>query len=103
VSAPATRGFAAIVPGGSGVVRIQGCRSCGAGVLWARTERSWMILDEHPKPEGRFVIDVGGGEIRCRSVDPSTASSERYCFVPHWATCVDANRWRRKGGSADKA
>lgn len=77
------------------------CRSCGARVRWVRTYRGRRIpLDFEPNPRGNVVL-VGGGDT------PPIATVFRECqrenvpddvpvFMPHHATCPDADDWRTR-------
>jgi hypothetical protein len=68
------------------------CRSCGAEILWAATEKGRRIpLDA--KPEKRFVTApcdpdaAGASELHVRVEDT---------YVSHFATCPHADQHRRK-------
>lgn len=84
------------------------CRSCGAPIIWAITERGKRIpLDAEPNnakgnmilvPWGKSSLQTGGApEVtswEARVVAPLLdANQTRY--MPHHATCPDAKRWRR--------
>ena len=91
------RGYAAVAPGGQGVLRLTSCRSCQASVFFARTpDQKWMILDEHPDPAGKYVVSALEPNIRC---EPFRADDARhdgfYRFAPHWSTCTRPNDWRK--------
>ena len=83
------RGFAAVEKHGPGLVRIHACRSCNADVLWARTMKgAWMLVDAHPKAEGRFQIVASPERVECVAyADPSQRA---YRFEAHHATCKQA-------------
>jgi hypothetical protein len=74
------------------------CRSCGADIIWARTERgSKMPLDAEPVTEGqhRFVLrDRSSSEgplaIAAWGLDPKTDPH----YVSHFATCPNADQHR---------
>lgn len=60
--------------------RIEKCRSCGAEVVWLDTRdpaTSRMIVDAETAAEDDILFD-------------------RTRHRPHWATCPDAARWRKK-------
>lgn len=76
------------------------CRSCGAEILWAQTERNKaMPLDAEPSSLGNVVLVklVDGREV-AKYVSPTTA--EVYHSLPHYhshfSTCPDAGQWRHK-------
>lgn len=89
------------------------CRSCGATVMWVRTTKDKnMPIDadasagwEQPviDPEGNVRPtgqNVPGkfGPVPVVQVMPDgqmNLDGERR-WRPHWATCPDANDWRRK-------
>jgi hypothetical protein len=61
------------------------CKSCSAHVLWVVTESgARMPLDA--EPERRFVVDSGTNPMRARV---------RNTYVSHFATCPNAERWRK--------
>lgn len=70
------------------------CRSCGAEILWARTSGGKRVpLDA--KPERRYAV-VGYNlplEEAPSSDAPVVALTDTY--VTHFATCPDADSWRR--------
>ena len=62
------------------------CRSCGAEVLWCRTEAG-KLTPLNVRPEKRIVVD----HETARVVDT---------YLPHWASCPNAEAHRRgKEGS----
>ena len=80
------------------------CRSCGAAIVWAITERCKRIpLDAEPNAvKGNMVIEretiiVNGHaqeQWRARQVAPLLdAAQTRY--MPHHATCPQGREWRR--------
>lgn len=79
------------------------CRGCGTPLEWIRTkEGRSMPVD----PETVFVIEGEGrdrfitdeGEvITGRRATPEEERPElTVAFVPHWKTCPDADRFRRR-------
>lgn len=66
------------------------CRSCGAPILWVKTEAGKrMPIDA--KPERRVVLDplavrLGADELTARVVDT---------YVSHFATCPNAAQHRK--------
>jgi hypothetical protein len=77
------------------------CRSCGAEIIWARTERgsrmpmdarrvmgndkNLFVLRDHHSPEGPLAIAAWGLDWRS---DPHYRS--------HFATCPNADQHRRR-------
>lgn len=76
------------------------CRGCGAEIDWIRTPagRS-MPIDPEPVfvKEGdggcHFITDEGE-MISGREV-PENGEGVEVAFVPHWATCPEASRFKR--------
>lgn len=77
------------------------CRSCAALITWARTERGGrMPLDadpyDGPEPGGLFVLrDAGSPEGPLAIAVPPAAFPDEPLYRSHFATCPDADRWRR--------
>lgn len=66
------------------------CRSCGAPVEWAKTQKgSAMPLDPTPTPEGNMVLV--DGMARMRTAADAALEPRR----SHFATCPQATHWRR--------
>jgi len=66
------------------------CRSCGAPVRWVQDGYGKnQILDE--KPEKRWVFNASTGVW---SIEDT--------YVSHFATCPDAEKWRRNAGKKDE-
>lgn len=66
------------------------CRSCGAEIVWAKTEHGRTIpLDA--KPERRFVLNAGEGI----SFDSTTIARSVPTFGSHFATCPNADEHRK--------
>ena len=77
------------------------CRGCGAEIEWIRT-RAGKNMPVDPEPvfvlvcfgegPGRFVTDEGdmisGQEV------PTNDGDAEVAFVPHWATCPVAGRFK---------
>lgn len=70
------------------------CRSCGAPILWARTQAGVPIpLDRDPTPEGNLVEEEDG---RVRVIaGPLEVPTGTTIYMPHHATCPDGAAWRR--------
>jgi hypothetical protein len=73
------------------------CRSCGAEVIWAKTEAGRpMPVDVEPDPAGNLHLWLDGNhEYRCAVIVESWPDY-RPRFRPHFATCPDAQSWRRR-------
>ncbi|MDQ5870771.1 MAG: hypothetical protein M3547_01010 [Acidobacteriota bacterium] len=80
------------------------CRSCGAVVIWAETEKGKrMPVDAKPSPTGNFKLREDGPFTRPdgTETDPGvplavwdpTLREERY--DSHFKTCPDRDRWRK--------
>jgi hypothetical protein len=70
------------------------CRSCGARVLWATSKSGARIpLNDGPRESGgniRLDYDGNGGPV-ASVVHPGMGS-----YVSHFATCPQAEKWRKK-------
>jgi hypothetical protein len=78
------------------------CRSCGADVVWARSANSgkWMPLDFEPHEDGTFILTQNFGADAPRATSASKFDQAllplyRDRWVPHWATCPNADSHRR--------
>ena len=70
------------------------CRSCGAPVVWAYTESGKrMPVDSAPHPRGNLMLHYDQGTWRV-SVVPTYGPGLRH--RPHFATCPDAESWRKR-------
>jgi hypothetical protein len=68
------------------------CRSCGAPVRWAITQHeNRMPVDPEPVENGNLILIDRDGELHVAHAVPGT-------HVSHYATCPDAERWRRRSG-----
>jgi hypothetical protein len=56
------------------------CRSCGKEIVWVRTENNKMM----PCDIDAEIITEKDGE-------------RLVVLKPHWASCKDADQWRKKG------
>lgn len=65
------------------------CKSCGAAIVWVRTESGRVMpVDLHPTNRGNVVIRNGVAYVGAQQDD-----APRY--TSHFATCPDAEGWRR--------
>lgn len=66
------------------------CRSCGAEIFWRKTTAGKMIpLDREPVADGNLSV-VNGVAVSAKDVPESALR-----YVTHFATCPNANAWRR--------
>lgn len=76
------------------------CRSCHAWVVWVITPKGKrMPLDAEPSVDGRFAF-TGGTVDDGRGPVPSVVynkgdTSTRPHFTSHYATCPEADSWRK--------
>lgn len=78
------------------------CKSCGAPIVWIESKNHKFIpCDEGLKPykqteNGKEVVITQDGDyVRCTfDFDGFPTGMAR---TPHWATCPDADRFRRRG------
>ena len=81
------------------------CRGCGAEIDFIRTPAGKsMPVDPEPvlywprtRGSGK-VVNLKGAVVSCTFDGPMTEPGE-YGYVPHWATCPVADRF--KGGSGN--
>ena len=79
------------------------CRSCRAPIVWAVTERGKdMPIDQAPVEGGNvyFVGSPGSRVVRVLSdpqptLEEQTDSADGLRYVTHFATCPQADRWRK--------
>jgi hypothetical protein len=99
-----------VIPGlAATVFLVAACRSCGAPIIWARHHETGRVmpLDREPDPGGSWLLEpspVPGKrelvayyvppERLLRPYDPSEGRARR---TSHFATCPQADEWRRRG------
>ena len=67
------------------------CRSCGAPIIWALTDNDrQMPVDEQPDPRGNLMLVRRGTAVYVKVVQPGEGNHR-----PHFATCTEADEWRR--------
>lgn len=74
------------------------CRSCDADIIWASTEKgSDMPLDAAPDADGTFTLrDVGADKpLAVHLRNPARRFGKTQLRKSHFATCPDADRWRK--------
>jgi hypothetical protein len=79
------------------------CKSCGAPILWARSDRgSLMPLDRSPHPDGNLeLVQVDGVGQVARVVVPDPTLGHRR--LSHFVTCPNAPEHRRRRHEASQA
>lgn len=72
------------------------CRSCGAHIVWAITDSGKrMPVDSEPDPQGILTVWATGDDgWRCSVIPEAGWDGPR--FRPHFATCPDAESWRKR-------
>jgi hypothetical protein len=71
------------------------CRSCGASITWVTAAKSGksLPLDAVSSPTGNLVIVAGAvGKVRAADI---LDGPEVPRFTSHFATCPNANEWRK--------
>jgi len=72
------------------------CRSCGALIVWAVTDSGKkMPVDSEPHPEGNLTVWAQGDTWRVKVIQ-TTTRWDAPRFRPHFATCPDAQSWRKR-------
>lgn len=76
------------------------CRSCRAPVVWAVAETGRrMPFDPDPRPDGEWRLAASPAGRLPRAVhvpEARRAALAGELLAPHWASCPDADRWRRR-------
>jgi hypothetical protein len=68
------------------------CRSCGAPITWAITDQGKrMPLDAEPNPAGNVRLTLTNAVVLRKD---EVYDGPR--FMPHWATCPNADQHRRR-------
>lgn len=71
------------------------CRSCGATIIWTRTEAGKrMPIDVEPVDGGNLILKRGHGGQYWAIVAADDIEPTRY--VSHFATCPHADQHRRR-------
>jgi hypothetical protein len=71
------------------------CRSCGAPIVWARTDSGKrMPVDADPSEDGTLVLEQAGAVLRAHVVGTVPGEGSRH--RAHFATCPDAESWRKR-------
>ncbi len=85
------------------------CRSCGAPIIWAKTEAGKpMPLDIQPSPSGTFTIRHADGRAwrgnlheELQAIHKSKIKDLGPWYTSHFATCPNANQHRKPKESKD--
>jgi hypothetical protein len=73
---------------------IANCRTCGAPIIWAKTEKGNAVpLDARPCADGNIVLQDRLAHY-VKAGEPVPAGQDRY--QSHFATCPDAKAHRKK-------
>lgn len=80
------------------------CKGCGAEIIWIHTPKGKgmpcnpLKVPYWPK-EGapEKVVTPSGEVVRCYL--GGDLNKADYGYIPHWRTCPDAGRFRRRGRS----
>lgn len=82
------------------------CKGCGAPIDWiTTTEGKYMPVDPEPvfiiEGDGldRFVTDEGAVLLGRRARLEEERPGLEVAFIPHWKTCPNAGRFRKRGRS----
>lgn len=71
------------------------CRSCGARVWWALTDKNKRIPLDEPSPDGNlYVTRMDGGGLRATMFEPDLDPSKYHRTKSHFATCPQADEHR---------
>lgn len=86
------------------------CRSCGAPIQWAVTEKGKsMPVDLQPSEDGNILLQHREGKVpialylnekeKQQLIDALDQRQQRHrLFLSHFVTCKQAASWRKKGG-----
>lgn len=78
-------------------IKLSKCRSCGAEMMWARAENSGkrIPLDAEPTPTGNVILCGYGEDVVCRYLKKDEPhDGNRY--TSHFASCPQAQQWRKR-------
>lgn len=81
--------------------RVEGCKSCGASVIWAVTPAAKpMPVDAEPVKDGNVQLEHRGDDMtplaRVLPVAKQFGKAGQL-RKSHFATCPQAGKWRRRG------
>lgn len=78
------------------------CRACGAPIIWIKTASGKaMPCDAKPivyrkEPGAKEKVVTPNGEVLSCVLDGPAEEMTGIGYIPHWATCPQANKFRRK-------
>lgn len=78
------------------------CRSCGKRILWIKTRHGKsMPCDAQPinyriNPESSTKLVTPGGDVVLCDIVKDPAEAQGWGYVPHWSTCDNPNKFRRR-------
>jgi hypothetical protein len=73
------------------------CRSCGAEIRWALTERGkHMPIDPAPVSDGNLVLVFINGDWEVRHATADDRKLKRELYKSHFSTCPDAAQHRSR-------
>lgn len=82
------------------------CKGCGAPIIWIATlGRKSIPCDPEPvfywqKPKAKGRIVTKNGEIISCELKGDTNKATGIGYIPHWATCPEASRFRKYASTA---
>jgi hypothetical protein len=72
------------------------CRSCGAPVTWALTERKkWMPVDREPAAGGNVQLEPGSPPFARVLSDVGREQADGPLHLSHFVTCPNAGQHRK--------
>lgn len=87
-------------PAGRPTVPTSLCRSCQAQIVWVHTRTGErMPIDPDPSAVGNIRLDLHGYQIFATVTPDATPdmfdpSDSGLRYLPHWASCPQADEWR---------
>ncbi len=79
------------------------CRACGAEIIFIRTGAGKSMPCDAQEvyykqsAKGRYrVVTFNGEVLNCDGYDAEPREATGLGYVPHWATCTDAARFRSR-------
>lgn len=78
------------------------CTSCGAQIIWIRTPGGKsMPCDLKPVSyinagNGKERVVTPNGQVISCNITEDILHSEGYGYIPHWSTCKNPDKFRKK-------
>ena len=82
------------------------CKSCGAEITWIKTTSGKSMpcdaqavtywIDKNGAKKDRIVTP--NGEVVACDLDGLVHTAVGIGYIPHWSTCPNADRHKKKGG-----